>query len=470
MNFKCNNYELTLQEDLQALEEEIKELEKLNNLILESNNYDLLSGKTQLMDKNKTDNVRSRKVHSENIAILCQRFIKSLYEAVVDDEVKSSPIYKLNLKRDLLYAQIVSLTHDWGHVPFGHLGERVISTALQNTVIEEKNLKKILARKRKIYGEDYETQQGHIPGSTKKISFEHNEQSAKMFYDFVKVNNIDLNKIDLQRIINAILAHSTSRVKSDSIPNDLIAQIIRQFDKLEEYTINDFEEIKDFIELDCISDTGLCSYLQLPSNEKIKITLQQLLSETLEKGSINDEMDSLKYSRIMKKIHHKYIFMMDTDGKRGLLTGENEERITLILRKIMDYYLAKKNPIPQIFSYASKLENIAPEEKIIDYICMMDNRQIERIYTKLIMERLLRGENYGIEPIHQEEIAKTMKDTFDREVELRKLKESLEGVEHSTEECAASLKEEIESIKYTCLTKNALDRMKKVRTAHRSRQ
>lgn len=484
MKFKYKNYELVLDEDIEALQAEIEQLTKLNNLIDESDNFYLLTGKTQLIGKNKVDNTRSRKEHSDNIVILAKRFIRSLYEVIVDDEIKESPVYQLNLLRELLYTQISAKVHDWGHTPFGHLGERVINHLLQNSSISEENLKKILDRKEQIYGKEYEIRQGHVEGVTKKISFEHNEQSAKILYDFVHQSDIDLNKINLQRIIDTILAHSTSRVKQEFIPNDIVTQIVRQADKLEEYITNDFEEIKDLLNLDVILDKNLRSFLELPKEERIKFTLQQLLNETLEKGYIDDEMGSLEYSRKMKRIHHKYIFMMDTDGKKGLLTGENEERITLMLEKIFNYYIKNKEKIPDRFSYivrpikdnnlpkrlilarGIKSNDIALEERVVDYICMMDNEKVERCYYELVRERLLKGEGFGINPITIGEIEESKKRTLEKEVNFKKLKEGAEGVEHSIEECATSLKEEIKGAKRNCLTSKARKRMEDVRKSH----
>lgn len=483
MECKYKEYKLKLDEDVPKLQEEIEELRKLNDLIKENPHYNLLAGKTQLMGKEKTENARSRKKHSDNIVLQAKRFIKLLYETVVDDEIKDSDIYHLNLERDLLYAQIVALAHDLGHTPFGHLGERVINHKFQKMNIPEEHLNRILQSKKEMYGEEYEMQQGHIQGKTKRISFEHNEQSAKLFFEFCKQSKIDTNKVDLQRIISAILAHSTSRVKQEYIPKDIVAQIIRQVDKLEEYTTNDFDEIKDLINLETIEDKSLREFLKLSKSEKVKIFLQNLLQETLEKGYINDEMDVLENNRKMKKIHFKNIFMMDSDGKKGLLTGENEERISLMLEKIIDYYMQNPQEVPDITFYESKpieddiqsqslslnvtdLNDSVPEEKVINYICSMDNEKVERTYYRLVKERLLEGKGNGIEPITPDEIEEKKHEAFEKEINLIKLQELEEGVDHSREECETTLVQEIQYRKDNILTENARQRMEEVRKRH----
>ena len=117
MKFKYRNYELNLKEDILSLKQEINELERLVDLIDKDAHYEILAGKTQLIGKNKVENMRSRIKHSENIATISKRFIRSVYETVVDDEIKDSEIYQLNLQKELLYAHIVSKAHDWGHAP-----------------------------------------------------------------------------------------------------------------------------------------------------------------------------------------------------------------------------------------------------------------------------------------------------------------------------------------------------------------
>lgn len=483
MECKYKEYKLELDEDVSKLQEEIEELKKINDLIKENAYYNLLAGKTQLMGKEKTENARSRKKHSDNIVLPSKRFIKLLYEMVVDDELKDTDIYNLNLERDLLYTQIVALAHDLGHTPFGHLGERIINHKLQKINISEEHLNRILQKKKELYGEEYEMQQGHIQGKTKRISFEHNEQSAKLFYEFCKQSQIDTNKIDLQRIISSILAHSTSRVKQEYIPKDVVSQIVRQIDKLEEYTTNDFDEIKELIDLERIEDKSLRDFLKLPKSEKVKIFLQNLLQETLEKGYINDEMDSLENNRKMKKIHFKNIFIMDSDGKKGLLTGENEERISLMLEKIIDYYMQNPQEVPDITFYESKpieddiesqrlslrvtrSNDSVPEEKVIDYICSMDNEKVERTYYRLVKKRILEGKGNGVEPITPDEIEEKKHETFEKEINVIKLQELEEGVDHSREECETKLVQEIQYKKDNILTENARQRMVEVRKRH----
>lgn len=485
MKFKYRNYELNLKEDILSLKQEINELERLVDLIDKDAHYEILAGKTQLIGKNKVENMRSRIKHSENIATISKRFIRSVYETVVDDEIKDSEIYQLNLQKELLYAHIVSKAHDWGHAPFGHLGERILNKCIQDTKIPAQNLQKILARKKQIYGEQYETLQGHTEDYNNSISFEHNEQSAKLLYDFIHQKGIDLQKVDLSKLINAVLAHSTSRVKQDYIPKDIVAQIVRQADKIEEYAANDFEEIKNFINLDIITDKRLSSYLKLDKAERVKLTLQHLLEETLEKGYIDDEMKALEYAKKMKKLYQKIVFFVDTDGKKGLLTGENEERITLMLRKVFEYYMSHPEKIPYAtsryvhivdqdekgervtFKNSLLTEEVVAEERTLDYICQMDNETVERNYQRLVKERLLKGSGNGINPITESEIQSIKQDLFTRQISFIRLKEETEGVEHSKEECIRVFEEEVENIKKNAMTNQARQRISELRVLHK---
>ena len=96
----------------------------------------------------------------------------------------------------------------------------------------------------------------------------------------------------------------------------------------------------------------------------------------------------------------------------------------------------------------------------------MDNEKVERTYYRLVKERMLEGKGNGIEPITPDEIEEKKHESFEKEINLIKLQELEDGVDHSQEECETKLIQEIQYRKDNILTENARQRMEEVRKRH----
>ena len=112
------------------------------------------------------------------------------------------------------------------------------------------------------------------------------------------------------------------------------------------------------------------------------------------------------------------------------------------------------------------IKEIAPEEKVLDYLCQMNNEIVEKTYQQLVNKRLQRGVGEGIEPITLAEINAIKQNTFARQIAFRRIKEESEGVEHSREESIKSFREEVQDLKENHLTSVARDRIAEVRLLH----
>lgn len=483
MLLQYKNLSLKLDENIENLKEEIEELEKLNEIIRKSAEYYLLDGKTQLIGKNTLEILRDRKKHTEGTTSIAKRTIRLLYETAFDDEIKETKMYNLNLQKELLYAQIIAEAHDLGHTPFGHLGERILNKCFQQAKLSNEDLNRILSKRRNMYGEEYEMNQGHNETFKGSISFEHNEQSAKLLFDLVKNSSIDENKINLERIIQGILSHSTSRVVDENIPKDLVIQAIRQADKID-YVNGDIEESLEIINMDVIHNAQLMEFVKTPKSERIKTIVQKIVDETIEKGHIDDNMEGMREVNQIKKIYQPILFTMDIDGKAGLLTGENVERITLMLTRLYDYYKNNPERIPHKSLYytspINKLieskrilvkrsdlqEDTTTDEKIINLFVRMDNEKVENTYKSLVKDRIINGKGYGIEPISKEEIENLKRNYYLQRVKMEKVRQELDGTEHSETECEESLKLSITRLIERALTQKGRDRMVAVRKSH----
>ena len=275
MRIRKGRLSINLVENEDLLIEQYSELRRLVLEIRNSPEFRTLYGKTQVSEKPMLNNdVRSRGEHSMNVSTISREIVEDLYEEVkrstlgyiadrktalrasnitgkekrIEDLEKYEQsilmCFNLNKKVASLYATIIGLSHDLGHTPFGHIGESVINDFMLG-IDDEEERKEILQNRRTYFGDSYEERQGHDEEYKGSISFEHNEQSAIIFQKIAARCGINPDLVDMNKIILGILSHSRNRYKD--IPDDLIAQVVRQADKIC-YINYDYEELKNAID------------------------------------------------------------------------------------------------------------------------------------------------------------------------------------------------------------------------------
>lgn len=408
---------IELEQDLQKLREEIEQLEKLRDTIVNLPKYHLLDGKTQMVEESEDKEVRSRLEHTIGVADICKRTIGKIYDLCSIPKISKTEIFKLNKKRAELEAEITGLAHDLGHTPFGHTAEAVVDEFMQS-ITDEETIRKIIERRRSIFGEKYEEAQGHSDDFCGSLSFEHNEQSVIEFCNILEANPSEFDKINREKIIEGILSHSISRVPQ--IPDDLIAQIARQADKVE-YRNADSDEVIKYMKF-TDKEQDLLEYSKLPIEERINKIINDMANEAVEKGEIPDDNDALRECKKLRRKYENIIYFLDTDGKRSLLTGENRERQQMIYKKLLEYYYQHPEKIPtKVLAYNNPIngnkeskrvlafdrtsqQDITTPELAISYVNTYTNAKCMSQYIRLVKERVLKGPEYGIEPITKEEI------------------------------------------------------------------
>ena len=291
------------------------------------------------------------------------------------------------------------------------------------------------------FGEEYEENQGHTDGFEGRLSFEHNEQSA------IEFNNIfddeEFDRVDKKRIIDGILSHSISRVPE--IPNDLVAQIIRQTDKIE-YINSDLEEFRGFFEINP-NDQEMVYFEQSNLSQRIENSIESMVKEAVEKGRIDDDNKALKKIKGLRAKHKDMIYFLSEDGKRNLLKGDNKERQQAIYEKILNFYYqhperiptkswALANPINKkkkkkgegtvTFNKKEITDETLPEV-VIKYVNTFTNKKCMDVYLRLVKERILNGSGYGIEPVTPEEIEKRKRVGINEQISQLKAKDIYKG-------------------------------------------
>lgn len=431
---------IKLEEDVNKLNEEIEELIKLRDVLINSSEYKQLYGKTQMIGNSENTEIRSRLEHSQNIAITAKNVIGGIYEACATEAQKRTAIYKLNRIKEMMYVEICSLAHDLGHTPFGHSGEKSVNEFVQ-TINDKEQIDIIIKKRIECFGEQYEEEQGHI-GDEIILSFEHNEQSALIFYDLLNNSGINTKKVDVKKLINAILSHSTTRVTK--CPKDLVAQMVRQGDKIE-YRIMDYTEVGKYIRPDKFRNR---EYLDLTPKQLFKKIEEELIEEAIEKGEINDQMEALEGLKLFRKEYDDSIYFLE-DGRKGLLTQENVERNRLIVSKLLRYYYDNVDKITfdksiypvkpinsnveeKIYSVYNGSANINPTklEIVLKYVLSMDNKKAERQYLKLVKQRVMTGK--GVNPNTPEEIEEIRISQEDEKVRQIRAKEFMKTTQPHT--------------------------------------
>ena len=448
---KGNIPEVDFIEDIEQAKRVLETLEELEKKVLQSPEYRLLYGKTQMF---YDDSGRSRGGHSHNIGETSGRMAKKAFSIVHSQREAENPeLFRINREIYERYGRIMGFAHDLGHTPLGHDGESVLDDKLATLTGNNPELAaEVEAQRREDFagvtleagimddgtlplkGEkptgtktfDYEDYQkanrehrrnGKIDPTHPQIGYEHNEYSAQIFARILKQMQREteaalgsqnpyirrtaerqkegLSSIDPTRFVTAILAHSRSRFPN--IPQDLLAQIVRQSDKVE-YMNFDFDEyrelgffpfpgedgkevpgktaalharIKEIATSDKVGyspeyveehfDETL-AYLDQSGEQRRESLEAAMIEEALvgrdgkpPVGRIHDKMDSMRSAKICAELKDDALFhckeVRDENGeivgvKRGTITGNNVERSEVILDRLLQYYCDHPDKIP----------------------------------------------------------------------------------------------------------------------------
>ncbi|NLI91630.1 MAG: deoxyguanosinetriphosphate triphosphohydrolase [Peptococcaceae bacterium] len=270
--------------------------------ILHSKPFRRLKHKTQVYIAPTGDHYRTRMTHSLEVAQICRTIGRGL-----------------RLNEDLIEA--ISLGHDVGHTPFGHVGEEALAS--------------IIGR------------------------FEHNEQSVRVL-TVLSNNGKGLNLTE--QVLDGILHHTGS-----GIPKTLEGQVVKTGDRIA-YLCHDYDDALR---------AGLLSKNDLPAEVKRAIgttTSEMITAMVIDMISSSERKESISLSReIWNAMNEFRTFMFE---KVYLSNELKEERSKgrLILEILFDYYRHHPEVLPP--EYLEWSEGDA-ERAITDYIAgLTDNYAI----------------------------------------------------------------------------------------------
>lgn len=216
----------------------LENIQKLIDLIKESNEFKRLADRTQIIfnDNNKYANmVQNRQSHTLIVAEISYKIAKKFGFSELECKL----------------AELIGLCHDLGHVAFGHTGENRIDVALKYFGITSQEFNDAYFKTNKI-----------DIGLSKRFgemshAFEHHAQSTRVLRKILKDKNVVIKNQDILDTLElGILAHSQSRAEKMKIPYRVSA-ITRYADKFYIFTdaLDVVKATEDGILLDAIKET-----------------------------------------------------------------------------------------------------------------------------------------------------------------------------------------------------------------------
>jgi dGTPase len=279
--------------------------------IVHSKAFRRLKHKTQVFIAPEGDHYRVRLTHTLEVAQIARTIARAL-----------------RLNEDLTEA--ISLGHDLGHTPFGHLGEKALTPFLDRP-------------------------------------FRHSEQSLRVV-DHLERDGRGLNLT--WEVRDGIVNHTWAMPQ----PSTMEAQVVRFADRLG-YVNHD---IDDAIRAGLLGDPDLpqraTDVLGSTHGERIETLVDDIVTATGEGPEVRMS------ERVFAALDELRDFMFDRVYNRAEAAAEQEKAVQVI-RALVQYHLQHPDDIPD--EYASGPGDVA--DRVIDYVAGMTDRYALRTYERLFL-------------------------------------------------------------------------------------
>ncbi len=278
--------------------------------IVHSKAFRRLKHKTQVFISPDNDHYRTRLTHTLEVSQIATTISKAL---------------RLNV--DLTEA--ISLGHDLGHTPFGHMGEEVLN-------------------------------------KLNPKGFKHFEQSLRVV-DVLEKDGKGLNLT--YEVRDGILNHA-----GDSIAKTMEGKIIKYADRFAylNHDIDDALRSKILTQSDLPKD-----YIETLGNRhsiRINTLIKDIINTTLKTGDVSMSCEIEKAMMGLRQ------FMFDTVYKK---IAEQDKKVNLVIVKTYEYYLKNKDKLPTEFKHL--LEKYDGETVVCDYIASMTDGYILKEFNNLFV-------------------------------------------------------------------------------------
>ena len=280
--------------------------------ILHSKSFRRLMHKTQVFLSPEGDHYRTRMTHTLEVARIARTICRGL-----------------RLNQDL--AEAAAYGHDLGHTPFGHAGEKALSSMMEKP-------------------------------------FRHNEQSLRVV-DKLERDGAGLNLTYEVRM--GILGHT-----GDFIPETLEGQIVRTSDRIAyiNHDIDDAMRAGILTEADIPQE--IAELLGHSHSQRINTLVENMIENTMLTGTLGMQPD---VARAMDQLR---TFMFARVYTNPVAKSE-ESKVDGILERLYDYYSANADALPE--DLRPVIESDGLERAACDYISGMTNSYAMEKYGELFI-------------------------------------------------------------------------------------
>jgi deoxyguanosinetriphosphate triphosphohydrolase, putative len=271
--------------------------------ILHSKPFRRLKHKTQVYIAPTGDHYRTRMTHSLEVSQICRTIARGL-----------------QLNEDLIEA--ISLGHDVGHTPFGHVGEEALRRIIDH--------------------------------------FEHNEQSIRI----LKVLAREGRGLNLtEPVLDGILHHT-----GEGIPKTLEGQIVKTGDRIA-YLCHDYD---DALRAGLLTQSDLPETVRLNFGEKPSDMITAMVVDMIEASSGKDHIEQTVKVRDTMQEFRSFMFARVYNS---LTLREERRKGQYIVQALFEYYKKNIAKLPENFLLWA---NGDETQAVVDYISgLTDNYAID---------------------------------------------------------------------------------------------
>lgn len=345
-------------------------LERDRGRIIHSNSFRKLKDKTQVFIISDSDYYRTRLTHSLEVA-----------------QISRSLCRALNLNEDL--GEIVALSHDLGHPPFGHNGEKSLNISMDSYGGFNHNVQTLRVvtkiEKRHPNFEGLNLTWESLEGIVKHNGVISNNISPYI-NEYNKKHNLSLN-------LNPLLESQISAIADDVAYNNHDIEDSIRAGLINISSLNEIDYFNNIIRNVCDLFPKIEDNLLIYQILRMSITL--MINDIIEHSSKIILESNIKTTYDIMN-HNAFLISMSDKMKKDCLEirtflydnvynhpklKEQRSKVEIIISKIFEYYEKNFNKLPS--DWLVKNDYDEKQRIICDYISGMTDRYASKLYKNL---------------------------------------------------------------------------------------